>query len=421
MDFAEARERLTSLVQQRQNGTLTEQQWCLAVNELRVTDSCGTVWQPAPDGNGWIFWNGTAWQPGTPPVPAGPPPAAGDRTTAASPVPASFPAAESEKTVTDPGTFRETARSVPWSSRPTGWWDIFSILGGVVLAVIWSLYAGINGMSEGFDLVTPLVLIGLPIGLVLFRREFDDLLMPLQPARQRVPKLLLLGLGLAVPFLTAFILYNLLSVDEYPLVQWNVLIGPLVSYAVMHDPETGFASDRPLQPAKTSLKIPMLLFLFCTFCIRAVLADHCGGAIFNANDCLRTDGYAPGLAGGAGAFQSGNTNGRSFGRPPKRRPPRELPDFDRNAKPPEGGPGGDGLEKTLDFYGGMARDTAFDVLNPVGGAQGVNAANTFLDIAQADGPRAAQEAAAHSLVDTLGAGAPPGLKGYIDDMIHLGR
>jgi hypothetical protein len=69
----------------------------------------------------------------------------------------------------------------------------------------------------------------------------------------------------------------------------------------------------------------------------------------------------------------------------------------------------------------MARDTAFDVLNPVGGAQGVNAANTFLDIAQADSPEAAQEVAAHSLVDTLGVAAPPGLSGAMDEMFHLGR
>jgi hypothetical protein len=415
MDFAEAQKRFNDLLQQRKNGTLSEQQWYPAVNDLRVTDSSGTVWQPSPDGNGWIFWNGSVWQPGTPPLPAGPPPAAADRDKAAPPVPASPPAAESGKTVTGPGTFRETARTVPWSLRPPGWWDIFSILGGVVLAVIWFIYAGIRGLSEGFDLLTPLILIGLPVALVLFRREFDDLLMPLQPARQRVPRLLLLGLGLAIPFLTAYILYEALSVDNYPLVQWNVLIGPLVSYAVMHDPVTGMASARTARPVSRSLKVPLLLFLFCTFCIRAVLADHCGGDIFNANDCLRSDGYAPGLAGGAGAFQAGNTSGGSFGRPPKRKPPRELPDFDRNAKPPAGKPGSDGVQKTADWYWGQAKNTAMDVvLDPIGGSQVVNAVDVFVDIAQTDNPGDAQRAAAGHFGDI--AGNVPGVQNAVNVM-----
>ncbi|MDD1684371.1 MAG: hypothetical protein LUQ19_00620 [Methanoregula sp.] len=311
-------------------------------------------------------------------------------------------------------TFRETARTVPWSSRPTAWWDFFSILGGIVLAVIWSLYAGIRGMSEGFDLVTPLILIGLPIALVLFRKEFDDLLMPLQPARLRVPKLLLLGMGIVVPFLTAFILYNIFSVENYPLVQWNVLIGPLVSYAVMHDPETGFASGRRLQPLKTSLKIPLLLFFLCAFCIRAVFADHCATDPFNAQDCLRSGGFAPSIAGGAGAFEAGFV----FGKPYRPKPPRELPDFDRNAKPPAGRPGGDGVQRTIQWYWDQGQSTAFDVLNPIGGAQGVNAFKVFVDIAQTDTPEAAQRAAAGHFADIVGMGGT-GLQDMVDSMINL--
>lgn len=408
MDFTEAQERFKSLVKQRDDKTLIGEQFSLAINELRVTDGSGTVWQPDIDGVHWIFWDKGRWKYGMPPQAAA--------QKAAAPA-----AAGEKKAIPDLDTFRKIARSVPWSSRPPGWWDLFSILGGVVLAVIWFVYASIRGTTEGFDLLTPLILIGFPVALVLFRQEFDDLLMPLQPARQRVPRLLLLGLGLAVPFLTAFILYEALSVDNYPLVQWNVIAGPLLSYAVIHDPETGTVSAGPSRPVNGSLKVPLLLFLVCTFCIRAVLADHCGGDIFNANDCLRTDGYAPGLAGGAGAFQSGNTNAGSFGRPPKVKPPRELPDFDRNAKPPAERPGSDRLGRTVDWYWGQAQNTAMDVvLDPIGGSQVVSVVDVFVDIAQTDSPEAAQEAAARALPGILGA-ADPGLAGAIDEMIHLGR
>lgn len=418
MDFEQAEERLQDLVKQRDTGTLTGEQYAAAINGLQVTDSAGTVWQPDLDGVRWIFWDGDSWEYGTPPRASGPAPApaAGGTKEAAAPAAAPPPAAGTGTSIPDIDTFRQTARTVPWSSRPPGWWDLFSILGGAVLAIAWFLYTSVRGASEGYDLLTPLILVGLPVALVLFRREFDDLLMPLQPARQRVPRLLLLGMGIAVPFLTALILYNVLSVENYPLVQWNVLAGPLVSYAIMRDPE-GSVSARPSRLANGSLKVPLLLFLFCTFCIRAVLAHHCGGDVFNANDCLRSDGYAPALAGGAGAFQSGNTGG--FGRPPKRRPPRELPDFDRNAKPPAGKPGSDGVRKTADWYWGQAKNTAMDVvLDPVGGSQVANAVDVFVDIAQTDNPHDAQRAAAGHFADIVGMGGT-GLQDMVDSMINL--
>ena len=414
MDFEQAQERLQELLKQRDSKTLTSEQFQAAINDLRVTDSAGTVWQPDLDGVRWIFWDGDTWEYGTPPRAAGPapPPAAAGNNESAAPAAAPV-AADTRKAIPDLDTFRETARTLPWSSRSPGWWDLFSILAGAVLAAAWFVYAGIRGASEGYDLLTPLIFVGLPVALVLFRREFDDLLLPLQPARQRVPRLLLLGMGIAVPFLTALILYNVLSVDNYPLVQWNLLIGPLVSYALMHDPQNAPVSARPSRPVNGSLKVPLLILIFCMFCIRAVLGDHCGGDVFNAQDCLRSDGYAPGLAGGAGAAQGGNVGG--FGRPPKRRPPRELPDFDRNAKPPAGKPGSDGVRKTAEWYWGQAKNTAMDVvLDPVGGSQVANAVDVFVDIAQTDNPADAQRAAAGHFGDLVG--DIPGLQDAVDIM-----
>ena len=94
--------------------------------------------------------------------------------------------------------FREISRTQPWHKRPQKWWDLFSILGGCVSAVIWFLYSGVRSNVEGFDLISPILMIGIPVFMVTYRTQLDDMLIPLQPHRKKFPKLLLVGAGIAV-------------------------------------------------------------------------------------------------------------------------------------------------------------------------------------------------------------------------------
>ena len=71
MDFPEADQRRAALCDQLARGQISHEMFNASINALRVTDSAGRTWQPTPSPAGWLWWNGTAWQPATPPGFAG--------------------------------------------------------------------------------------------------------------------------------------------------------------------------------------------------------------------------------------------------------------------------------------------------------------------------------------------------------------
>jgi len=137
-------------------------------------------------------------------------------------------------------------------------------------------------------------MLALPSGFILRRRPIDRLLALIGPL-QRIPASLRLGIGLAIPFLTAFILYHQ-GIREYPLLRANVALGTVLSYLVVRTPRT-----RAQQPPATLAAVAPLLLL-ALLALWALAASPAGADDFlrdpfNLNDGLRTDGIAPILAG----------------------------------------------------------------------------------------------------------------------------
>jgi hypothetical protein len=192
--------------------------------------------------------------------------------------------------------FKKMSKDVPLAKRPQKWWDLLSILGGIVAAILWFLYGGIRSGREGFDLITPLLMIAIPVVLVWFRADIDRMLLPLQPHRKKISRIVLIGLGIAAPFLTAWILYNIFQISQYPLMQANMVLGTLVAYAVTRDPQAG--QKNPSLP-RTGSGAAMIIFsaMLVSMVIVPVMADDCASDPLNAQDCLRTDGYAELMAG----------------------------------------------------------------------------------------------------------------------------
>ena len=202
--------------------------------------------------------------------------------------------------------FKKVSKEVPLAKRPQKWWDLLSILGGVIAAGIWFLY---GGLREGFDVLSAILMIAMPTALVLFRPAIDEILLPIQPTRKQFHRVLLIGLGIASPFLTAWILYNIFHISQYPLMQENIVIGTLVSYALVRDPapQTGFQkTQKPSTAAGISI-------IFCILVLSVlsvpVMADDCTRDPLNAQDCLRTNGFAEVMAGLAAAILAGLING----------------------------------------------------------------------------------------------------------------
>jgi hypothetical protein len=136
----------------------------------------------------------------------------------------------------------------------------------------------------------------IPVALVWFREDIDQMLLPLQPHRKKISKIILIGLGMATPFLTAWILYNVFSISQYPLMQANIVVGTLAAYVVTRDPQV--TPGKQATPGAGS-SAAMIIFsaMLVSMIITPVMADDCASDPLNAQDCLRTDGYAEVMAG----------------------------------------------------------------------------------------------------------------------------
>jgi len=202
--------------------------------------------------------------------------------------------------------FISTTRSIPLVKRTQKWWDLLSILGGIAGAVLWFIY---GGLGEGIDWISTLLMLVIPVFLVWFRADIDLALMPLQPARKKFPRFLLIGIGIVSPFLTAWVLYNVFDITQYTLMYTNLIIGTLVAYAITRTPQV-------TKEKRTSGKgaVPNVALLFGTvmllsLIVAPVFADDCASDPLNARDCLRTDGYAEAMAGAVATILSGLVNG----------------------------------------------------------------------------------------------------------------
>lgn len=315
MDSGEVAAKGAEVQAQLRKGSITEKQYLALINQLRVQDTRGTWWQPDPSGSGWIFWDGANWQPGILPSPKSFGYAAAD-TQAAVATTQDF--SGFREGIMDKETYSQISRNVPWKKRPQKWWDRFSIMLGIIMAVVWFLYASLTPvisllttgyMSEEFDLLSSLLMVAMPLFLIWKRREIDNLLMPLQPSRNKVSRKMLIGMGIAIPFLTAFVIYHFFQISQYPLMHWNIVIGTMVSYALVREPVLADQyRGNPGTGTVPDFRIILLIAGF-SFCIQGVLADHCLKDPLNARDCMRTTGTAELLAGGVSAGVSGAVNG----------------------------------------------------------------------------------------------------------------
>jgi hypothetical protein len=122
------------------------------------------------------------------------------------------------------------------------------------------------------------------------------MLLPLQPHRKKISRILLIGLGIATPFLTAWILYNIININQYPLMQANMVIGTFAAYIITRDPQIDPGRQTPLGSVAGPVMI-IFTIIICSCLVVPVLADDCASDPLNAQDCLRTDGYAEVMAG----------------------------------------------------------------------------------------------------------------------------
>ena len=236
MSFQQAMQQYHELCRQYHSQQINGDQFNQAVDQLRVQDRSGNWWQLSYQGQ-WLYWNGAEWLPGSPPEEA-----QGTQ----------FDPAAARQAVQYAQTAYSTAQSLasgnpaavagrvvgvlkPLSGKSQKWWSLRSIFGGTVGGGLWYWYSSLDKGTKP-DHITSLIMIALPILLVILRKPLDRLLAKLNPIRQKIPRLLIIGIGIAVPYLTATYLYDTQRLREYEYIRWTVFLGPLLSYLIIRTP-----------------------------------------------------------------------------------------------------------------------------------------------------------------------------------------
>lgn len=225
MTFEEAGQSYAQLRVQLQAGQITPAQFSEAVGQLRLQDASGNWWQIDPNSGSWLYWNGSAWVPGGTAATQAYPAQSAPQAQARPPVPR--PAAASTSMATD---------KVPVGIAPVGWgqivWDVITLAGCAVMAALWYWYSGMAETAP--DTKSCVTMVALPFLLMVTRRWTDRLLLKLQPHIVKIPRMVLLGLGIAIPFLVANQLYGRYTEFEY--LFRTLVVSTLLTYILFRAP-----------------------------------------------------------------------------------------------------------------------------------------------------------------------------------------
>ena len=237
MTYEEANQRYLQLTSARQAGHLTEEQFNAALAELRVQDGQGAWWQLSAQGQ-WLQWNGVSWA-----APASAAAGAVRQVSADQAIHAArqaqqlYSTAQAVASGNVAGAVAGVAgRLSPLANKSSKWWSVMSVLGGGAGGGLWYWYSTLDKFTKP-DPVTALIMLLVPVVLIILRRPIDRMLLPLMPIRQKIPRLLIVGVGVAAPYFVASFLYDSMQISNYPLIRWAVFLGPLVSYIIIRTPD----------------------------------------------------------------------------------------------------------------------------------------------------------------------------------------
>jgi len=105
----------------------------------------------------------------------------------------------------------------------------------LITAGLWLVYSWLVP-SEQNDCLTPLIIGGIPLAFVYFRRPIDRLLLPIQPVRRLVPKIMLYAIAIVFPLVLGYIL-GANTYSGYGVPRLVSLVGLLGGYMLVRDPQ----------------------------------------------------------------------------------------------------------------------------------------------------------------------------------------
>jgi hypothetical protein len=182
----------------QRSGRLSPQQFLDEVERLQARDSAGHWWAIDATNGGLLRYDGIEWAPASP------------------------------RQYATPGGARP--------GRPR--LAIFAAVGmPLVTAAVWFLWAALHPVAErGIDCLTPLIMAGGPIALLLFQEPVDRVLMPLQPLRKQVPGPLRLGAAFALPVVLGLLL-SATSYAGFGALRLTLILSMIGAHVLLREPE----------------------------------------------------------------------------------------------------------------------------------------------------------------------------------------
>lgn len=191
-----------------------------ALTHLMAVDEEKRWWSCTPEGQ-FVWHDGTRWIPGNPVVSPSQP------LVQAAPAVAGGSPAAAKKTGPPLKGWRKIA------STP-----ILAVLPGAVIGGIWFLYTILRlilGGQGGVDILTPVILVGVPLILWLLRKPVDKLLLPLQKVLGSFPFAIRVVIALAVPMLFGCGC-SIITTSGNSAMFLTALISTLFGYFLLHTP-----------------------------------------------------------------------------------------------------------------------------------------------------------------------------------------
>ena len=187
-----------------------------ALVRLRAIDEEKRWWSCTPEG-GFVWYDGTHWLPGQPPMVSPP----------------------------KGNPSQPSIQVAPQTNSPSKGWrkltttPFLAILPGAVVGGLWFLFTLLRlilGGTGGVDILTPVILSGVPLLLWLLRKPLDKLLLPLQKFHKSFPYAIRLGMALTVPMLLGCGCSTIIT-SGYTAMHFTALISTLFGYFLLRSPK----------------------------------------------------------------------------------------------------------------------------------------------------------------------------------------
>lgn len=203
-NFDELRQQYQELLSQKKSALLNDEQFIAEVQKLTTQDADGAFWAIEPQSGEFMIYTEQGWVFQQP-----------------------------EQNSNAELKIKQTLIKNPGCRRALG---ILALTLPFISGLIWFVYSSLAPGSEGWDCLTPLIIIGVPLLLLAFQRPIDSLLKPIQNMRRMAPKLVLRGAALALPFVVGIVCSKTVG-TEYQGLRLSLIICMLGAYVLLRDPE----------------------------------------------------------------------------------------------------------------------------------------------------------------------------------------